>query len=116
MTRHILRIPWAGPAVALALLFSTVDARPAAGATAKESVRAAAAVPTATAGIFCLNESYEFGKALGEWVNAWQEYQLTLPGGTPSEIQAAVDKLNQATAKVVDTGVRLVGCLVRYLE
>ena len=111
MTRHILRIPWAGPAVALALLFSTVDARP-----AKAQPVTVAAATVVAASPFCLTESYEFGKALGEWISAWQEYQLTLPGGTPSEIQSAVDKLNNATAKVVDTGARLVGCLVRLLE
>ena len=111
MTRHILRIPWAGPAVALALLFSTVDTRPAA-ATARESI----AAPAATAGPLCITESWEFGRAIGEWVEAWDDYEWTVPGGTEEEILRAAERLDNATKNVVQTGSRLLLCLSQYLD
>ena len=111
MTRHILRIPWAGPAVALALLFSTVDARPA-EATSRRAVTTA---PTAVDPL-CITESYNLGRALKQWYDAWENYEWTLPGGTEAEILRAAEQLDAATFQVADAGIKMVLCLVKYLE
>ena len=107
MTRHHLRVPWAGPAVAAALLFSPL------------AVQSVAAAPVAAARVVqlprlpCMNEAGAYGAAVGQWIGAWSNYEMTLPGGTAEEIQRAVDQLNRATDKVVETGIRLAVCLMK---
>lgn len=110
MTRHILRIPWAGPAVALALLFSTVDARP-----AEATSHPAVTTVTATDPL-CITESYNLGRALKQWYDAWENYEWTLPGGTEEEILRAAAQLDAATFNVAEAGIKMVLCLVKYLE
>jgi len=111
MTRHTLRISWAGPAVALALCYSAALAGPAAASPAPVPVFA----PATAGGLFCVQEGYEFGKAVAAWDAAWNNYQWTLPGGTEAEILRAADELNAATNKVIDTGARLTLCLIKQL-
>lgn len=109
MRRHTLRIPWAGPAVALALLFSAMATHPALAAPA-------APVTVANDSPMCVGEAFAYAGAVGDWISAWDNYQTTLPGGTASEIQGAVDQLNGATDNVVRTGVRLFVCLLKYIN
>ena len=113
MIRRILRIPWAGPAVVLALLFGTVELRPAWA----EPVATPAAVSTTTADEdpLCIREGIAFADAIAEWWDAWDNYEWTVPGGTESEILAAADLLDQASFKVATTGVKLLLCLIKKL-
>ena len=115
MIRRILRIPWAGPAVLLALLFGTVELRP---AWAEPVAPATAAVTTATDDVdpLCITEAIAFGAAVIDWYEAWDNYEWTVPGGTESEILAAAELLDQATMRVAETGVKLLLCLVNKLE
>ena len=109
MHRHILRNSWAGPAVALALLFSTVDAAP-----SRASERAVVTAPAVDP--LCITESYNLGRALRAWYDAWDNYEWTLPGGTEEEILRAADQLDAATRDVAEAGIKMVLCLVKYLE
>lgn len=108
MLRHTLKIRWAGPAVALALLAAFVPTRVAAS-TAPPRV-------TAVASPGCVLEATAFGQAMYDWYQAAQDYINSLPGGTESEISSAAQKLDQATDKVVQTGGSLLICLVSQLE
>lgn len=113
MLRHTLKIRWAGPAVALALLAAAVPTRVAAAAAPAAPSRPAATAPAA---LPCVFEATAFGQALYDWYEAAQEYMNALPGGTESEISSAAQKLDQATDKVVQTGGSLLLCLVSQLE
>jgi hypothetical protein len=109
MLRHTLQIRWAGPAVALALVAAVVPAR---AAAAPAPARAAiTAQPTP-----CVLEAEGFGQAMYEWYVAADAYINSLPGGTESEIIAAADQLDRATDNVVQTGGKLLLCLVMHLE
>ena len=115
MLRHTLKIRWAGPAVALALLAAAVPSRVAAAARAAPAAPSRPAA-TAPAALPCVFEATAFGQAAYEWYEAFEEYMNALPGGTESEISAAAGKLDQATTKVVDTGTTLLLCLAAQLE
>ena len=108
MTRHTLRIPWAGPAVALALLFAAVTPQPA---------QATSAAATAPAGSSCVTEAVAYGQAYGQWVSAFINYNNVVnnPNSSGSQIMQSLDRLNTATDRVVTTGVNLLRCLVNYL-
>lgn len=112
MIRHTLRVPWAGAAVALALLYTVQLSRPAAAMAEPPAVT----VPAAATGVLCIQESIDFAQAAGEWYDAWVNYEWTLPGGTEAEILRAADQLDQATLKVLDKGARLTICMIKYLE
>jgi hypothetical protein len=108
MHTNPLRVRWAGPAVAGALLVAALTPRPAAAApvTWTPSVRAARME------ILCAKEAYDYLVAWQKWLSAWNNYQLTLPGGTESEIMDAATLLDQATANVGQAGAKLVLCLL----
>ena len=114
MIRRFLRIPWAGPAVVFALLFATVELRPAWAEPVAPP--AAAAATAAAADPFCISEAISFGDAVLDWYSAWVNYEWTVPGGTESEILAAAEQLDQATLQVGETGVKLLLCLINKLE
>jgi hypothetical protein len=112
MIRRILRIPWAGPAVVLALLFGTVELRPAWA----EPVASPVAVSAVAEDPLCISEGIAFGGAIVDWYQAWDNYEWTVPGGTESEILDAAQQLDQASFKVATTGVKLLLCLINQLE
>jgi hypothetical protein len=116
MIRRILRIPWAGPAVVLALLFGTVELRPAWAEPVAPAPLAATAPAAPAADGFCITEAIAFGEAVLDWYQAWENYEWTVPGGTEPEILAAADQLDQATMQVVTSGTKLLLCLVNKLE
>lgn len=109
MLRHTLKIRWAGPAVALALLAAAVPTRAAAAVPARPAV-------AASAGGVCIAEAAAFGQAMYDWYKALEAYVNSLPGGTESEISAAADRLNQATDKVVATGGTFLICLIASFD
>lgn len=101
--KHALRVRWAGPAVALALLLTP--------AVPREAVARADHVSAATAEVPCAREALAYGEALYQWWQAWNDYNNALPGGTEDEIMRAAVRLEQATQRVVETGTQLVLCL-----
>jgi hypothetical protein len=110
MLRHTLKIRWAGPAVALALLGAAVPARAVAAPT-PVSARVIGAPP-----VPCVFEAAAFGNALYAWYQAFAAYMDALPGGTESEISDAAQRLDQATGQVVETGGRFLLCIAAHLE
>jgi hypothetical protein len=108
MTTNPLRVSWAGPAVAGALLLAALTPLPAAGAP----VTIVAAGAAAHMEVICAKEALDYALAVSGWINAWRDYQNTLPGGTQQEILDSAARLDVATSRVGDTGLRLIACLL----
>jgi hypothetical protein len=108
MNPNPLRVRWAGPAVAAALLVAALTPRAAAAAPA----RPLAALSAARMEVACAKEAYDYLVAWSRWLSAWNNYQMALPGGTESEIMSAATLLDQATANVGQAGAKLVLCLL----
>ena len=101
--KHALKIRWAGPAVVLALVLTP--------AVPREAVAEAERVSAAAAEVPCAREALAYAEAFYQWWQAWSDYNNAVPGGTGEEIMNAAIRLDQATARVVETGTRLVLCL-----
>lgn len=109
MNAKILQVRWAGLAVAGALFVGALGGTP----------RLAAATPTAPVAavtavhveIACAREALAYILAWKKYLDAWNHYQLALPGGTYDEIMDAVVLLDEAAVTVGTAGMRLIACL-----
>jgi hypothetical protein len=116
MNLKTLQVPWAGPAIAGALLCTALGGMPGRAAAAPAApVASVAAVTTAHAQIICAKEALAYINAWKNYINAWNNYQLALPGGTYREIMDAAILLDQAAVEVGTTGLQLIACLAGYL-
>jgi hypothetical protein len=117
MNLKTLQVPWAGPAIAGALLCTALGGMPGRAAAAPAAPAASvAAVTMAHAQIICAKEALAYITAWKNYLNAWNRYQLALPGGTYEEIMEAAIRLDEAAAQVGTTGVQLITCLAGYLS
>jgi hypothetical protein len=108
MNTNALRVRWAGPAVAGALLVAALTPRPAEAAPA--SIMPSVAVTRME--VICAKEAYDYLLAWEHWLSAWNNYQMTLPGGTYAEIMDAATLLDKAAGEVGTAGAKLVACLI----
>jgi len=113
MNLKTLQVPWAGPAIAGALLCTALGGMPHRAAAAPAA--SVAAVTTAHAQIICAKEALAYINAWKNYIIAWNNYQDALPGGTYQEIMEAADRLDRAAAEVGTTGFQLIACLAGYL-
>ena len=113
MNAKILQVPWAGPAVAAALLCTALGGSPRQAAAAPAAP--IAALTTARLQVICANEALAYIEAWKNYIAAWNNYINTLPGGTGEEIMDAAVQLDEAAAEVGTTGFRLIACLSGYL-
>jgi hypothetical protein len=112
MKTKILQVHWAGPAIAAVLLCTTIGgvSRPAAAAPAAP----VAAVTAVHVEIPCAREALAYIAAWKRYLDAWNNYENALPGGTYGEIMDAALLLEQAAADVGTAGYRLIACLAGY--
>ncbi|HET7790798.1 MAG TPA: hypothetical protein VFK78_08385 [Gemmatimonadales bacterium] len=108
MTRNAFRAAWAAPAIALTLLATPAGSRRAEAAPRPALLQTMAAKN-------CLLQAAAFAAAVTQWYKAWDNYQMSLPNGTESEILEAAQELDQAAQQVATTGSLLSACLFRYL-
>jgi hypothetical protein len=116
MNLKTLQVPWAGPAIAGALLCTALGGMPGRAAAAPAApAPSVAAVTTAHAQVVCAKEALAYINAWKNYLSAWNNYQNTLPGGTYQEIMDAAVLLDRAAAEVGTTGFQLIACLAGYL-
>ncbi|OLC75975.1 MAG: hypothetical protein AUH78_07865 [Gemmatimonadetes bacterium 13_1_40CM_4_69_8] len=115
MNTKILLVPWAGPAIAAALLCGAL----AGGGTPKRAAATpaapVAAMTAARIQIICAKEALAYLNAWKRYIDAWNNYELALPGGTYDEIMDAALLLDQAATEVGTAGFQLIACLAGYL-
>jgi len=109
MNAKILKVRWAGLAVAGAVLSGALGATPRlATATPAAPVAAVTAVHVEIA---CAREALAYILAWKRYLDAWNHYDLALPGGTYDEIMDAALLLDEAAVAVGTAGMRLIACL-----
>jgi len=113
-TTSTLRVRWAGPAVLSVLIALAVTPRTAI-ATSAPSPNPVTATVTAATMKLCWAESVAYVDAWKAYIEALQDYHNSLPGGTEQEILDAAQRLDEAAARVWDTGWKLILCLGQYI-
>ena len=113
MNTKILQVSWAGPAIAGALLCTALGGTP--GRAAAAPTVSVAFVNTVRVEVICAKEALAYITAWKNYINAWNTYDLALPGGTYDEIMDAAILLDQAAAEVGRTGYQLIVCLSGYV-
>jgi len=109
MSLHSTRVRWGAP-LALLLALGALAPRPAAA-----GVPAPAASATASSDIGCVREAVAYASAVGEYVDAWGEYQRAQQSGNGAGMLAAANRIDRAATAVATTGILLVACLIQLM-
>src|SRR3989442_8760618 len=115
MNTKILLVPWAGPAIAGALLCGALAGGGTPKVAAATPTAPVAAMTVARVQIICAKEALAYINAWKHYLDSWNTYELALPGGTYDEIMDAALLLDQAATEVGTTGFQLIACLSGYL-